>query len=230
MTHANRHREAAQGAERERAFADWLGKGEFPEIKSAVQQRSIKTAFALLESAAALLRDHTFDALSIEQICAGADATVGAFYGRFENKQSFFSALQRLTCLRSKVALAEFVQQATQAPCTLSQLCHMMATLTVQRYRSNIGIYRAALKHADEGAWEQFRLLGDVYRQALTQLLSPHLPHIPSKDRGVRIRFAYQVMIGTLVHATLNDPGPLHLDDPAMPEELAGIVFQYLAG
>lgn len=215
--------------EREREFAVWLGEGKLPEIRAGVQQRSIKTAFALLESASALLRIHAFDALSIEDICARADATVGAFYGRFNDKQSFFSALQRLTCLRSQVALAGFVQHANERTLSLSQLCHMMVSMSVERYRANIGIYRAALKHADEGAWEPFRQLGDVYRQALTELLSPHLPHIPSKERSMRIRFAYQVMIGTLVHATLNDPGPLRLEDPAMAKELEGIVFKYLS-
>ncbi len=218
-----------EAARREQEFARWLAEGKVPEIRPGVQQRSVRMAFALLESGSELLRERAFDALSIEEICAGAGATVGAFYGRFEDKKSFFNALQRLTCLRSEAALAGFVLDAGKRKLSLAQLCEMMVGMSVDRYRSNIGIYRAALKHVDEGAWEPFRQLGDVYRRTLTDLLSPYLTHVPPKARSTRIRFAYQVMVGTLVHATLNDPGPVRLQDAAMTQELTEMVVRYLS-
>jgi len=214
--------------EREQAFMAWLQAGRLPEIKPGVQQRSARTAYALLESGAALMRERALDALSIEEICNGAGATVGAFYGRFEDKMGFFAALQRLTCLRSEAALDAFMQQHPAEGGTLEELCHAMVAMTVQRYRANVGVYRAALKHSDEGAWEPFRRLGDLYRQRLVELLSPHLPTLDGPARALRIRFAYQVMVGTLVHATLNAPGPVQLGDPAMIDELAGLVLGYL--
>jgi len=215
-------------AEREQAFMAWLQAGCLPEIKPGVQQRSARTAFALLESGAALMRERALDALSIEEICSGAGATVGAFYGRFEDKMGFFSALQRLTCLRSEAALESFMQQHPGDEATLESLCRAMVAMSVQRYRANVGVYRAALKHSDEGAWEPFRRLGDLYRQRLVELLAPHLPALAEPARALRIRFAYQVMVGTLVHATLNAPGPVQLDDPAMIDELADLVLGYL--
>lgn len=215
-------------AEREQAFIAWLQAGQLPEVKHGVQLRSMRTAYALLESGAALMRERAFDALSIEDICNGAGATVGAFYGRFDDKQRFFAALQRLTCLRSEAALVRFMTSETAGDARLEVLCRAMVELSVRRYRANVGIYRAALKHSDEGAWEAFRQLGDRYRQALVQLLAPRLEGLPEPARALRIRFAYQVMVGTLVHATLNDPGPVRLEDAAMIDELTGLLLGYL--
>jgi hypothetical protein len=44
-------------AEREQAFMGWLQGGRLPEIKPGVQQRSARTAYALLESGARLMRE-----------------------------------------------------------------------------------------------------------------------------------------------------------------------------
>lgn len=215
-------------AEREQAFMGWLQGGRLPEIKPGVQQRSARTAYALLESGARLMRERALDALSIEEICTGAGATVGAFYGRFEDKMGFFAALQRLTCLRSEAALLAFRQHQTRQEHSLESLCRAMVDMTVRRYRANVGVYRAALKHSDEGAWEPFRRLGDLYRTQLVELLSPHLATLSPTACDLRIRFAYQVMVGTLVHATLNAPGPVQLDEAAMIDELSHLVIGYL--
>lgn len=219
--------EEAAAAEAE--FAAWVREGRLPGIKAGVQQRSLRTAHALVESGFALLRERAFDALSIEEICAAAGATVGAFYGRFEDKQGFFATLQRVTCLRSEAALARFEQQARASQPGLAQACALAVELTVERYRSNIGIFRAALQHAGEGAWAPFRELGNSYRRVLTEVLSPLLPHVPPRERPLRIQFAYQVLVGTLVHATLNDPGPVHLHDRALVTELTDMLVGYLS-
>jgi AcrR family transcriptional regulator len=222
-----RDEQAVAAAESE--FAGWLREGKLPGIKAGVQQRSVRTAYALVESGFALLKERAFDALSIEEICAAAGATQGAFYGRFEDKQSFFAALQRVTCLRSEAALARFEARARAEEPDLPRLCALAVELTVERYRSNIGIFRAALQHAGEGAWVPFRELGNSYRRVLTELLSPHLPHVAPADRPLRIQFAYQVLVGTLVHATLNDPGPVHLHDQALVTELTDMLVGYLS-
>lgn len=209
-------------------FGEWLRQGKLPEIKASVQQRSVKTALALIESGIRLLRLRSFDALSIEEVCAGASTTVGAFYGRFEDKTSFFVSMQRVACLRSELALAELIKTATAESASLEFICHMVVRMSVQRYRSNVGIFRAALQRAHEGAWQLFKQLGDTYRASLTRLLSPHLDHLSSGARKMRIQFAYQAMVATLVHASLNDPGPVHLNEDSMVNELTRLITSYL--
>jgi hypothetical protein len=42
------------------------------------------------------------------------------------------------------------------------------------------------------------------------------------------VLFAYQAMAGTLVHAVLNNPGPLKLEDEALKRELIRMIRAYL--
>lgn len=213
----------------EQQFAEWVRQGRLPEVKAGVQQRSVRTAHALLASGLRLLRGRPFDALSVQDICAGAGTTEGAFYGRFDDKRAFFVSMQRITLLRSEQALASFVAEVGGKDVPFERLCRLFVTMTVERYRANVGIYRAALQHADDGAWALFRQLGDTYRRTLVQMLSPHLHHLRDDRRALCVQFAYQVVVGTLVHSTLNDPGPLHLHDDALAAELADVVVRYLA-
>lgn len=48
---------------------------------------------------------------------------------------------------------------------------------------------------------------------------------MPKAARASQVQFAYQVIAGALVHATLNDPGPLHLNDDALTRELADMIL-----
>jgi AcrR family transcriptional regulator len=216
--------------EEEQDVESWLRQGKLPEIKASLQQRSVRTACALVQSGFRLVGERAFDALSVQEICAGAGATEGAFYGRFQDKGSFFVVLQRITCLRSEQALAQFLERLRGKDLPFERLCRMVVAMMVERYRANVGIFRAALLHVDEGAWELFRQLGDIYRRGLTGLLAPHLDGVRKELRALRVQFAYQVIVGTLVHATLNDPGPLHLHDDAIVAELSNMLAKYLRG
>jgi len=69
---------------------------------------------------------------------------------------------------------------------------------------------------------------GDRYRVILVELLSPYLSSVPPSERRLRILFAYQALAGVLVHAVLNNPGPLALEDDRMRDELFRLVKAYL--
>src|SRR5438093_10662312 len=73
-----------------RELADWIATGKLPELIPTRQERSLRTALALVEAGRTLLFDHSLEDLSVEMVCQHAGTTVGAFYGRFENKHAFF--------------------------------------------------------------------------------------------------------------------------------------------
>ena len=75
---------------------DWLAVRDLPGILPTQQRRSQETTVALLEAAAVMLRERSLDELSIEDLCKRVGVTIGAFYGRFESKDAFFSALMSL--------------------------------------------------------------------------------------------------------------------------------------
>src|SRR6202790_2508272 len=84
---------------------DWLTVRDLPGILPTQQRRSQETTVALLEAAAAMLRERSLDELSIEDLCRRVGVTIGAFYGRFESKDAFFSALISLAVRKALAAV-----------------------------------------------------------------------------------------------------------------------------
>lgn len=206
----------------------WIADGRLPELIPTQQARSLRTALAMIEAGRNLLRERSLEDLSVEMVCRTAGTTVGAFYGRFENKHAFFVTMERIQTIHSEAIFSHFSKRHKGGPSNLDDLCQDMVTLTVNGFRSNLGVLRAALQHTREGMWELFKASGDRYRVELIARISPHLTHLPPKARKLRVLFAYQALAGTLVHAALNNPGPLNFDDDDLVIELVRLVKAYL--
>jgi len=206
----------------------WASDGCLPEMKPSRQRRSASTAAALIDAGRRLLHDRSLEDLSIEAICADAKTTVGAFYGRFENKEHFFLTLQRVQTMRTEQSIREFVARHPPNASSVDALCRDIVDEAIGNFRSNLGVMRASLQHSKEGMWEVIKKSGDRYRVVLVELISPYLTSLPPAQRRLRILFAYQALAGVLVHAVLNNPGPLALGDDEIRDELIRLVKAYL--
>jgi AcrR family transcriptional regulator len=216
----------------DRAFVDslaaWTAEGRLPEMRPAKQTRSARTAAALIDAGRRLLRDRSLEDLSIEDLCGTAGTTIGAFYGRFESKADFFVTMQRVQTMRTEQSIRAFITRHPPGQSSVEQLCSDIVHETVNNFRVNLGVMRASLQHSREGMWKVIKESGDRYRSMLVLLLSPYLSAIPKAQRELRILFAYQALAGVLVHAVLNDPGPLSLEDDRMEKELFRLTRSYL--
>lgn len=206
----------------------WSEAGQLPELTASRQERGMRAALAMLDAGIVLLRDRSLDALSVEAICQQAEATVGAFYARFESKRAYFLTIERVICLRAKVRLERFTEVLMLGDPDIDAFCDELVRNTVDGFRRNSGVFCAALLHSDEGMWTLFQQAGDDYRRVLGERLSPLLANVPRVHRGLRIQFAFTTLIGTLIHILLNKPGPLGLDDPKLIKELQRLLAQYL--
>lgn len=209
-------------------LGDWMASDKLPEMIATRQQRSLRTACALIEAGRTLLVDRALDDLAVEMVCERAGTTVGAFYGRFENKHAYFVTLQRIHVIQAEALLFQLQRKRGRDDDDLQAICREMVDTAVRPFRNNVGVLRASLQHTQEGMWQPFKALGDRFRTTLSARISPLLTHIPPRHRDLRIRFAYQAMAGTLVHSALNNPGPLALDDDALSRELLRLVYGYL--
>ena len=175
------------------------------------------------------MRESNFDVLSIEDICSKAGTTVGGFYGRFQNKDAFFLALQKLVLLQSEDNMNRLWRHRAYESQSLRDICTLLVTASVHRYRQNQGVFRTSLQRAHEGMWDAFKEIGDETRVLLNQALSQQLQHIPEGARKLRVEFAHQTMISVLCHAVQNAPSPVHLRDDTMVHELTNMLVAYLA-
>jgi AcrR family transcriptional regulator len=203
---------------------------DFPGVTPSRQKRSREMTAALLKAGADMLRTRSFAELSIEALCGKVGATVGAFYSRFESKEAYFNALIELAARDGERRLSAMTGNTALKEASLAELCRMLVTGIIGWIRNHEGVLRAALQHDDTrpDRWNTFKGLA----RASAARATPPLLHVmgrgrtAAKSRG--IAFGFQVVLGTLVNAILNDPGPLSLHDKEMEHRLSGCLLLLL--
>jgi AcrR family transcriptional regulator len=208
-----------------------LWEAGLPGVSGARQRRSRETVAKLIAAGHSMLEDRSLDALSIEDLCAATDCTIGAFYSRFDSKESYFSAIQFVVCADRDASLATVVAAARAGKWSILRICEALVADLAAWYCANHGVLRASLLHARHGesAWSPIRELGAKHKAIWADLLATRLPKtLPARERRLRVLFAHQVVNGTLVHMLLNDPGPLTLFDPATPSRLTSVMNSYM--
>jgi AcrR family transcriptional regulator len=195
---------------------------DLPGVAPSRQKRSRETTLALLRAGADMLRTRSLAELSIEALCTEVDATVGAFYSRFESKEAYFNALMSLAARDGEQRLGEIRRPSTDT--SLDKLCHIIVSGVVAWMRHHEGVLRAALRHDDTrpDKWTPFKALAKATTERATPLLLPAMGKGRKAAKTRAIGFGFQVVLGTLVNAILNDPGPLSLRSKEMETRLAG--------
>jgi AcrR family transcriptional regulator len=197
---------------------------DFPGVTPSRQKRSREMTQALLQAGAEMLRTRSLGELSIEALCAKVGVTVGAFYSRFESKEAYFNALVELAARDGNAVLARTMPNGVSSEPGLTELCRLMVSGVTGWIRNHEGVLRAALQHDDTrpDSWTSFKGLA----RATVANATPPLLRAMGKGREAAkkksIAFGFQVVLGTLVNAILNDPGPLSLHDKEMETRLSG--------
>jgi AcrR family transcriptional regulator len=203
---------------------------DFPGVAPARQQRSREMTAALLQAGAEMLRTRSLVELSIEALCAKVGATVGAFYSRFESKEAYFNALIELAARDGRRGLSRIAQSERLAAADLTELCRLLVGGVIGWARTHEGVLRAALQHGDTrpDRWSPFKGLA----RGTTAQATPPLLRVMGKARKAAktraIAFGYQIVLGTIVNAILNDPGPLSLHDKEIEARLSGCLLLVL--
>ena len=203
---------------------------DFPGVTPSRQKRSREMTAALLAAGADMLRTRSLAELSIEALCTKVGATVGAFYSRFESKEAYFNALIELAARDGERRLSAMTANATLKDASLAGLCRLLVGGIIGWMRNHEGVLRAALQHDDTrpDRWNTFKGLARESAAGAT----PPLLHAMGKGRAAAksrgIAFGFQVVLGTLVNAILNDPGPLSLHDREMEDRLSGCLLLLL--
>lgn len=211
---------------------------DLPGVAPSRQQRSRETTAALLAAGTEMLKSRSLSELSIGNLCAEVGATVGAFYSRFESKEAYVNALIALAVRDAEEGLRTMQSATPPADAGLAAHCRLLVAGLVGWMRRHEGVLRAALQHDDTrpDRWSPFKDLAKTLTAGVTPVLLTAMNAAPARPRASprsrpmtsteraettrRIAFGMQVVLGTLVNAILNDPGPLSLADRAMVDQL----------
>jgi AcrR family transcriptional regulator len=177
------------------------------------QARSEATFQALIAGGREALEDKTFDQMAIGDISRAAGVSVGAFYGRFENKEAFFLAIQDITVSEIEENLRRCLARLRGA--SDAEFLAAVAKFSIGVFREHRGFYFASAKHSSMAPdlWSPIRRLGFNVSGCVARELMPRLARRGKRATEREIRIGMQFMNGVLVNAVLNDPGPLRLDD-----------------
>jgi AcrR family transcriptional regulator len=186
------------------------------EALPARQTRSRRTRDQLLAAGHRLVESRDFEALPIADIAREAGCSVGAFYFRFADKDAFFRALIAARLAEARRAIVDLLDGTAEDP------LQVLVDAVVTTFRRRPGFLRAVLRKsiADPAVWEPMRLHGHFVADSYLARLTRDTGQEPSAATQRRIRFAFQIMNGTLINALVNAPGPLLLDDPGISDEL----------
>ena len=201
--------------------------GPAPRFSLPVKQnRSQKTRDRLLAAGFKLLRRKDFDQLSVADIARAANCAVGSFYQRFFDKDQYFFALAEMRREQSRSQLVNWYEGVK-----LGSLVERAIERELGFVLDHPDFWRAALRRGttDPAFWEEFRALGrnsvGVFIDTYGKLLGRSI----TADEQERIRFAFQMVRGTLNNTLINQPGPLALGDAGFRRQIER-AFRLVAG
>jgi AcrR family transcriptional regulator len=175
----------------------------------AKQRRSQITYKALIDTGFRLLGERDFDSISIAEIAKEAGYSVGAFYARFENKEEYFRAMVDRYNDERRLGIERFFDATKE-----KELIVKYIRMTVTRIWKNRFFWRASLRRSldDSDFWEPFRQLAHLAADNIIGAKAGAIGRKLTRTEEMDIRFALQLVLGTINNAVTNRPGPLMLE------------------
>jgi len=104
------------------------------------------TLDSIVQSAERLISQRNFNEVSLEEICAGAGVSTGAFYRQFSNKESLLQYLHVKSVDRYLEHFSRDYSERAWAGRTLRQCLELMVGTALRDGAASIGYQRAALE------------------------------------------------------------------------------------
>lgn len=200
-------------------------------VRPAMQARSLKKRHDLLKAGRKLLHSRVLEEISIKDICTEADCTVGSFYSRFEDKESFFDALIAESCQELLMSAASQFEGRDWGGVSPKLICDEVVSFLVGIFQ---GEYSSILTEAfirESKGFIDSTPMRDVGFGFINTVAKPLLPHISSTIHPDPLRalaFAIQVTYGALHNARLRDAGPVKFRTQEFEQRIQNVVSSYL--
>ena len=202
-------------------------------IQEPQQDRSFQTMQNILDAAATLLEEKLFEEVNITEIVARAGCSVGAFYGRFKDKEALLKALDERHFEGFNAGVQKLISELENGEDDLFEVISKVVTYLVQVYSGSPGLLRAlvlyAKQHRDEGFLQRERRAWALYPD-LHQVILSHSCQMKCPDPDFAIRFGFIQTFFTasevLLWGTRNDD--FYISPQKLAEELTRSYLAYL--
>lgn len=112
-------------------------------IQTPKQIRSKKTMDDILESAAKILEEKNFDELTIAEVVDKANTSVGAFYGRFKDKNALLQALDESFFKNFEEHFNKLLMSTRWHEKSTEHMIEDVTSFIVEMYSKNRGVLRS---------------------------------------------------------------------------------------
>jgi AcrR family transcriptional regulator len=157
------------------------------------------------------------DDLAITDIVEQSGTSIGAFYRRFESKDTFFDVVQHRVMEEGLDFVRDMVVNGAEwRSGEAGSIADAIVEMYVLAFRRNRGLYHASLLRVarPQATWD---VVKEANRDALALIVPPLVAALaPTRKADAatlefEVRGALQLILGMLVNIVLNDPGPLSL-------------------
>lgn len=174
------------------------------------QERSIKTMNKIMDAAAEILETKNFEQISINEIVEQAGVSVGAFYGRFKDKDGLLEALDErfFTCFEADIL--DLISAPGWAQMPVIKIIKGLCSLLVNTYSRQTGLLRSlnlkARLYDDQRFRKREQKAWNELFPRLQQALLLKCDEFKHPDPQVAIVFGFQQMFFTLREILLWEP------------------------
>ena len=182
----------------------------FSTIQQPQQTRSLETMNLILDAADQILELKNFEELTIAEVVHRAGTSVGAFYGRFKDKEALLQTLDERFFQEFEKAVITLQAPKKWAEMPISSIVEDVTKLIVQTYSNKKGVLRSlnlksrltgdsSFKKREQSAWNE------LFPQFQIALLS-HQREISHPNPRLAIRLGFQQMFYSAREILLWEP------------------------
>jgi len=179
-------------------------------VQEPQQARSRETMNQMLDAAAQILEIKTFEDLTIAEVVEKAGTSVGAFYGRFRDKDGLLQALDERFFQEFERAFGELVSQPGFAQRPISFIIRNTAAFLADQYSRNQGLMRSlnlkARLYGDSNFKERERRAWNELFPKLREILLAHRAEIRHPNPSLAIELGCKQMFYAMREIMLWEP------------------------
>jgi AcrR family transcriptional regulator len=179
-------------------------------VQEPQQARSQETMENILNAAAQILETKNFTELTIAEVVKQAGTSVGAFYGRFKDKEALLQALDERFFIEFEQDIQIFLDPPNWNEKSIAELIHGVCTLLVHTYSKQRGVLRSLNLKGRLTNDSRFRKREQRSWQELfpnfQQILLSHQNDITHPDPQIAIRLGFQQLFYCLREVLLWEP------------------------
>jgi AcrR family transcriptional regulator len=200
-------------------------------VRPPQQARSRRTLDRILDAAEALVSEKGFEDATVAELVGRANASVGAFYSRFRDKDGLLHALYERHHQQAVATADDALDPARWEGAPTARILRAVIRFLARIYREQRGLMRAfALRVRQDPEFHlRSERLSRHVAERLAALLRPRLRELAHHDPERAIAFGLTVVASTLESAILFDELRALLQVPSDDDLAAELSTLYLA-